>query len=255
MEINKNSYKFKICISLEEYTRALYFFESFIQLIDELSIEYVDLIRRLKKGLLKNYRKYLTNLKKVKEEENFRTNKYALKTVYEEYSVGLKSEAINIIESFINCVNNLINKTKESRIIAFLSIIRAKLFTFLLDFNVEDNKNYLQLAYGNYKKAVEICIKNLNKKDILRMKIFYSYCKFLLGPMKDKYRSVLFSINLIDELNSIKIDENENDSDDETNVSNKNEFVKLEKKIKLFYENNLADYNYSIRIYHPEYKL
>jgi hypothetical protein len=246
MELNKVSYKFKICICTNQYSRALSYLEAICSYIEELFFEDVELIRRLKKGLLDRNGKYFKNLRKTEEEESAKQIKFALKSVLDNYSETLKSECVMNIEKMLECVNNLFPKVKKNKLIAIMLIIRAKLLVFMYESSTEEKGKYLELAYGNYKKAVEISMKFMSKMDITRLKVFYSYCKFLFMHMEDKYRGVLFCMNLIKEINEYK-------NEDEENLENfyKNpDYVKIEEKFKKFCERNLEEYNKVVRLYH-----
>jgi hypothetical protein len=246
MEINNLSYKFRLCTTLEEYTRALTYLDKISSYIEELLIEDVELIKRLKKGLLKQYRKYMTNIRQQYDESSFKGQKFIYKTVIDTYSKNLTQETISVIENFVNIINNLFPHIKDERLAVAMYHIRASLFVFLYEFSDEKSK-YLELAFANYKKAVDISIKYLNNYDIIRIRLFYSYCKFMQKYLKDDYRSVLFCINVLDDMHKMKNDE------ELIEIITSNEFIKIEKKFKLFYENNLEGYNKTIHIYHPEY--
>jgi hypothetical protein len=249
MEISKLSYKFKICVTLKDYTRALVFLESFSNSIEDVTLEDVILFKALKKGILKQYTDYLKTL----QSEVKKSNKFSIKNVVDDYSSILHNFSINIIESFINSLNILLNKVVDFSLRAILLVIRAKLFVFISQYKKDEKGRFITMAYASYKTAIELAFKYMPKKDLFRMKIFYSYCKFTWNIVNDKYRSVLFCINVIDELNSITLHENENEDEPEEHISSNPEFQKILSKFKLFYGNNLEEYNKKIRVYHPEY--
>jgi hypothetical protein len=259
MEISNFSYKFKICVTIEEYVRAINYLESISTYIEELSYEDVELFKRLKKGLLKNYSKQLLSLRKIKQEEGYKSNRTLYRQVMEGFSSNLYADGITQVERFLSCLDNLFSKIKDEKLFALMYKIKASLFAFLYEFSNVDKNKHLEHAYLNYKAAIDICMKRLLKLDIIRIKIFYSYCKFSFKYLNDKYRSILFSINVINEIHQSKLEEEaqmkENGGDDNDIITLSPDFVKIEKKFKLFYESNLEEYNKVIRVYHPEYKV
>ena len=249
MEISKLSYKFKICVTLKDFTRALIFLESFTNFVDDLTIEDINLIRALKKGILKQYTDYL----KIIHSEFKKNNKFSIKNVLDEYSIILNNFSISIIESFLNILNILLNKVIDNNLLAILFVIRAKLFVFISQYKKDDKSRNITMAYSSYKTAIELAFKFMPKNDIYRLKIFYSYTKFTCNIVNDKYRSVLFCINIIDELNSITMQDKENQENNEEHITKISELEKMTNKFKNFYENNLEEYNKKIRVFHPEY--
>ncbi len=246
MEIGKLYYKFKISVKLQEYSRALTFLESVSSYIEELTSEDVALLLQLKKGLLKQNSDCLGAL----EEEKGKVCKFLFKNVLEDYTETLRSVTSNTVESFINCINNIIYKVKDPSSVGVLNLIRAKLFNFISDSCKEEKAKYLQQAYYYYKMAVQIAIKDLEKSDLNRLKIFHSYCKFLCKAMGDSYRSMLFCINVMDELHQMKLAEERSPE----SLFHSPESEHIEKKLRNFYEENLVEYNKTLRIYHPEYR-
>lgn len=241
MEIKQISYKFKICVTTEDYNRALKFLESISTFIEELYLEDIELIKRLKKGITRQYRKYFTHLKKNTETK-------ILKSVNESYYNKVVTEGQNIMERFVLCLNSLSLKVRDQRLLPVMYKLQASLFNCMQEFCEDNRSKFIETAYHNYLKCVEFSLQYLDKFDIIRLKIFYSYCKFLFFGAQDKYRAMLICINIINEIHKKKNEEEF--MDDEIN---RVEFEKIDKKFRTFYESNLEEYNKVMKIYHPEY--
>jgi hypothetical protein len=250
MDVNKLSVKFKICITTNQFNRALEYLEKISSFFEELMSEDVQLIKRLCRGLIEQNRKILDKMKKTKEEENAKSFlKVPLKDVLSDYSENVLAESLLTIEKILNCVNVLLNKTKKKRLIALMFLIRAKLFKFLFSYSNSDNSRHLESAYINYKHAIAISLKFVDNMDITRIKIFYSYCKFLIKFMNDSYRGVLFCMNLTKEINVLKRDhDDDDDEENEEKFWESSEFKKVESKLKKLIESNILEYNKNINI-------
>ena len=254
METNYNSYKFKICLTIEEYSRALEYFEKLTSEIEDFSIDDADLIRRLKKGLTKQFKKYLYNMQTTIDEENSRAMRGSYRNLLENYSNSLQEEAFSMVETLISCLNNILNKTKDNKLIAIILCAKASLCAFLSQFSSEKSSN-LELAYSYYKTAIEMSVKHIPKLDLSRLKIAYSYAKFVFTKINDKYRSILFVLNVLEEIHQIQ--GNENLIDEQNENFNLDVFLKdlakVERKFKTFHDKNIEEFNGIVRQYHPEY--
>lgn len=254
METNYNSYKFKICLTIEEYSRALEYFEKLTSEVEDFSVDDADLIRRLKKGLTKQSKKYLTNMQLTTEEENSRAMRSAYRNLLENYSNNLQEEAFSMVETLISCLNNILNKAKDNKLIAIILCAKASLCAFLSQFSNEKSSN-LELAYSYYKTAIEMSVKHIPKLDLSRLKIAYSYAKFVFTKINDKYRSILFVLNVLEEIHQIQ--GNENLIDEQNENFNLDAFLKdlakIERKFKAFHDKNIEEFNNIVRQYHPEY--
>ena len=136
MDIYKLSTKFKICVSTNQFTRALEYLQKISSFFEELMEEDLKLIRKLCKGLIEQNKKSLEKLKKTKAEENSKSFlKVPLRDVLNDYSENLICESITLIESFLHCVNILSNKTKNKILQAQIFLIKAKLFKFLYTYS------------------------------------------------------------------------------------------------------------------------
>lgn len=247
MDINKLSIKFKICITTNQFNRALEYLEKISHFFEELMIEDVQLLKRLCRGLIEQNRKILDKMKKTKEEENAKSFlKVPLKDILNDYSENVLGQSLITIEKFLNCVDVLINKTKKKSLLAHLFLIRGKIYKFLFLYSTHENSRHLENSYINYKNAIATSLKFVDNMDVSRIKIFYSYCKFLIKYMNDSYRGVLFCMNLTKEINELKINY-ENDSDEE-NVLDSSEFKKVESKLKKLIDSNIVEYNKNINI-------
>ncbi len=254
METNYNSYKFKICLTIEEYARALEYFEKLTSEVEDFSIDDADLIRRLKKGLTKQSKKYLNNLQTTIEEEKSRAMRSAYRNLLENYSNNLQDESFSMIETLISCLNDILSKTKDNKLTAIIICAKAGLCAFLSQFSNEKSSN-LELAYSYYKTAIELSVKHIHKLDLSRLRIAYSYAKFIFTKINDKYRSILFVLNVLEEIHQIQ--SNENLIDEQNENFNLDVFLKdlakIERKFKTFHDKNIEEFNSIVRQYHPEY--
>lgn len=239
MELSKIYYKFKICVTLKEYSRALMFLESIGGYIEELTREDVELIILLKKGLLKQHGECISLLRVEQEKTNY--NKFSYRKVYDDYFESVVQNSNNTFQMFLTCITNLIPKVKDKILIATMHEIKAKIILFLHDLNLENN--LISLAYDNFKIAIEEIIRS-KSKDYLRTKVVYSYIKFISKHLNDNFRAVLFCINFMDGLN-------ESTGDVDKNLK---EYNRLISKMKYFYENNLESYNTELKRYHHEFR-
>jgi len=254
METNHYSYKFKICLTIEEYNRALEYFDKLTSEMEEFSVEDADLIRRLKKGITKQYKKYLCNMQSTIDDENSRAMRSTYRNLLDNYSNVLQEEAFCMVETLISCLNNILNKTKENKLIAIILCAKANLCSFLSKYSNEKSSN-LELAYSYYKKSVEMSIKYIPKLDLSRMRIAYSYAKFLFSMINDKYRSILFVVNFLEEIHQLQCNENLMDENSESfNLENfLKELAKIEKKFQAFHDKNVEEFNNILKKYHPEF--
>jgi len=256
METNYNSYKFKICLTIEEYSRALEYFEKLTSEIDDFSVEDADLIRRLKKGLTKQYKKYLNKMQTTINEENSRSMRSTYRSLLDNYSNNVQEEAFSMVETLISCLNNILNKTKDNKLIAIILCSKASLCSFLSQYSNEKSSN-LELAYSYYKSSIEMSIKYIPKLDLSRMRIAYSYAKFIFSKINDKYRSILFILNYLEEIHQLQNNENlvdESNNNEGFNLENfLKDLMKIEKKFKNFHDKNIEEFNSIVRQYHPEY--
>jgi hypothetical protein len=236
-------YKFKICTTTEEYSRALDNLEKISEGIIEVSSNDIELINRLKKGLVRQYKRYI---QRVRNPDLRDSAKGQYKQVLDNFTDLIYREGICIFERFIKCINLLFYKTKDEKILAVLYAIRAALFSFMVQHSADKSK-YLELALANFKNAVDICMKYLEPYDIIRLRTFHAYIKFIFNHVNDKYRSILFCINVLAEITQMK-----ENLDEEMYTSD--EFVKIEQKFKRFYERNIEEYNKVIGLYHHEYR-
>ena len=253
MENSLYSYKFKICLTIEEYTRALEYFEKLTNEVSDFTVEDGDLIRRLKKGLTKQYKKYLINMNQTIDEENTRAMRNTFRNLIDNYSNNLQEEAFCMVETLITCINNILSKTKDNKLISIILCSKASLLGFLSQFSTEKSSN-LELAYSYYKSSIEIALKYIPRTDISRMKIAYSYAKFIFTKINDKYRSILFILNYLEEIHQIQNNENLlNELEGADLDSYLKDLAKIEKKFKNFHEKNINDFNKIVQQYHPEY--
>lgn len=254
METNYNSYKFKICLTIEEYPRALEYFEILTSEIEDFSVEDADLIRRLKKGLTKQYKKYLNSMQSTIDEENSRAMRSTYRNLLENYNNTIHEEAFGEVETLISCLNTILTKTKDNKLTAIILCAKASLCAFLSQHSNEKSSN-LELAYSYFRTAVEMSVKHIPKLDLSRLKIAYSYAKFIYTKINDKYRSILFVLNVLEEIHQIQNNENLIDEHNENfNLDNfLKELVKIEKKFKAFHDKNIDEFNSIVRQYHPEY--
>jgi hypothetical protein len=239
-------YKFKICTTIEEYGRALDSLEKISEDITEVSYNDIELINRLKKGLTRQYKRYIQRIKNPDLRESA---KGQYKQVLDNFTDLIFKEGINTFERFVKCINLLFYKTQNEKILAVLYSLRAALFSFMVQHSADKSK-YLELALSNFKKAVDICMKYLDSLDVIRLRVFHAYIKFIFNHVNDKYRSILFCINVMEEISQAK----ENRMDECGDVLTSDEFLRMEQKFRNFYEKNIEEYNKVIGLYHHEFK-
>jgi tetratricopeptide (TPR) repeat protein len=237
-------YKFKICTTIEEYHRALDYFEKIVENLTEINFNDIEVIIRLKKGLVKLYKRYIQKLKNQDVKDNA---KGQFKMVLDHFTDSIYREGIATFEKFIKCINILFYKSKDEKILAVLYSLRGALFSFMVQHH-PDRSKYLELALANFKKSVDMCMMYLDSMDLIRLKIFHSYIKFIANHVKDIVRAYFFCSNIIEEIDEVRKSERLDE------LVTSPEFLKIEEKFKNFSENRREEYNRSIGYFHPEYK-
>ena len=206
MSVNMTRFTFeklKIYLDLDEHAKAIEALAEITQLKNfETKIEYSDIenIVLLKTHYTKKQReeqlKYINLLLKS---ENY--NRHKFKHIIDEYAVMIQSEFYEEIESFIDSVNKIVQNLDEKHymLLIHLTKVLASLYTLLYQ-NFSYNKSkYLELAYMNLQKGIKLCLKHLDTCNVIRLKFFYSLCKFNAYEMKDGYRTYLMAGRLINE--------------------------------------------------------
>ena len=252
---------FKICISIEDYKQGIIYLEKINnnKLILEYYFDDINLINRLVKITLKNFSetlKKIINLHKKKENNE----DYEIK-VLNYFTNNCHNEILFYIQKLLNSIISIKNLIKVEGIEKSLYFkLLAKIYKFLFLYDDYDKSFNLEKSLLNYQTSIKLII-NYNKENkesnfelnILKYKIIFSYVKFVNFCLKDYYRSVLFCINIMEEIkNEIKnniIDE-ENYVDEDYN-ENLNIILN---KYKLFFDNNIDIYNRILKIYYPEIK-
>ncbi len=183
-----------------------------------------------------------------------RAMRSAYRNLLENYSNNLQDESFSMIETLISCLNDILSKTKDNKLTAIIICAKAGLCAFLSQFSNEKSSN-LELAYSYYKTAIELSVKHIHKLDLSRLRIAYSYAKFIFTKINDKYRSILFVLNVLEEIHQIQ--SNENLIDEQNENFNLDVFLKdlakIERKFKTFHDKNIEEFNSIVRQYHPEY--
>lgn len=253
--IHHLSYQFKICVTLEENNQSLLYLEKIMNHIEEFSKEEIEIVNRLIKNTLRSSEKTLLNIIGVNKdrlqhyENTSNDNKYIEdlnQLSFEEndkvlniYTKHTYAEIINSIERLVSCTYLILQKVKNEDSIVIIYKNIGKLNAFLSRYEDTDKSQHLELGLVNYQQAISLLIKHFEKTDVLRLKVFLSYCKFVAKYLKDYYRSVLFCINVMESLKK-ELADKEVDK----------EIIQLSAKYKLFYQNNIENYNIIISKYY-----
>lgn len=237
MDIASLKTRLIILIRIEDISRAIYVLDKISIVCDNLNSELFEIIINLKSLIFKEYKKFLNKLKKLESQESLQVNKSIYKYVLDTNSEKIIKETINKYEQFIICLRNLKKKCSSTEILILLLKLEAKLFNELTKIST-DNSKYHESALDCYTKAVRLAVDMLNITSEIRLKLFYSYIKFLRFACNDKYRSVLFCVNIITELNKLK---------------DLSEYImSIKDKLSNFYREHEKEYNETLRIFHPE---
>lgn len=256
-EIQDFLYKFKICVTLDDYKDALDCFDKIVGEINEYKLEEIEIINRLSKVIYKENTKILNSLIKIEnnsEEED--------KNIINFYMNYVHDDCLSIIRRLLFDIQIMESKIKNEIAIALINKIKGKLHSFCFKFDDNDKSGNLEKALFSYKKAIEIIILDNNKnkdndedtnESIIKFKILLSYCKFCKNCLKDYYRCILFCSNVI---NDIKKEIENNEIDDENNIDDDyaEALKNLLDKFNNFYEENIDTYNRVIKVYFPEMK-
>ena len=204
--------------------------------IDLVSLDEMELLRSLKKGLMKKLIRHAVGIKKAHEEESFKSYRPLIANVLENYTTVIYSECNEIIDKFIYCIKALISKTKNYSILAYFYKMMGSFFSFLYDI-CEDKSKYLEYALSYYQISIEICLKTIEKNDIIKYRVFYSYCKFAYYKINDKYRPMTFCYNALAEMNK-------NENSDKS-------FFALKDKMEKLYKKNYNEYHKAVKLFYP----
>lgn len=180
--------KFKIYIELEEFAKAIEILAEITQLKDfstEITNSDVDQIVLLKSYYTKKQRdEQLRYINLQLKSENYSRHKF--RYLIDDYAVLIQSEFYEEIESFIESVNKIIQKLNPIeyiKIILLTKVLASLYYLLYANFNYNKSK-YLELAYTNYQIGIKLCIKHLRIDNVIRLKFFYSLCKFNSYEMK-----------------------------------------------------------------------
>lgn len=235
-------YKFKIYVELEEYSKALLTLDVISSEILDFSLAEVEFIKKLQISMVKYYSKSLSNLDKITNDKHIEEQNKEYKFILKSYSKVINSEVTEKFEQFISIINVIILKIQEEmkdfKVLITLLHIRAYLFSFLFEF-VETKPKYLELALINYLNAIKLSMGHLSKIDLIKLELLYSYMIMINSQMKDKYRSIVLCIEVIKEMEKLTEELNEDQ-------------MKMMMKFKIYLENNVDDYNKTVKEYFPK---
>lgn len=233
-------YKFKIYVELEEYSKALLTLDIISSEINDFTMAEVEFIKKLQNSMIKNYTKSLTNLDKITNDKQIEEQNKEYKFILKSYLKVIHTEVIEKFEQFISILNVIIIKIQDQddfKVYISLLHIRAYLFSFLFEF-VEAKPKYLELSLVNYTNAIKLSIENLSPIDLIRIELLYSYMILVSTQIKDKYRSIILCIQVIKEMEKLTEELNEDQ-------------MKIMMKFKIFLENNVDDYNRTVKRFFP----
>ena len=252
-------YRFKICVTLDDYKEALNCFDKIINEIEEYNLEEIEIINRLSKIIYKESTKILNtliNIEQNSEEED--------KNIINFYMNYIHDDCLSIIRRLLFDIQLMENKIKNEIAIALINKIKGKLHSFFFKYDDNDKSGNLEKALFSYKKAIKIIILNNEKKNndndideetnesIIKFKILFSYCKFCKNCLKDYYRCILFCSNVIKDIKK-ELENNEVDGENIDDEYEENLQILLG-KFNNFYEDNVETYNRVIKVYFPEIK-
>lgn len=249
------SYQFKISVTLQENKQSLLYLEKVMNYIEEFSREEIEILNRLVKNTLHSSEKTLLNLISLNEtkenhNENNKNNNHLFddfnnssladnEKVINIYTKYTYTDIITLIERLLSCVYMILQKVKNEDSIILIYKNLGKLNAFLSLYEDTEKSQHLEQALFNYQQAVTLLIKHFEKTDVLRLRVFLSYCKFVAKYLKDYYRSVLFCINVMESLKKELVDKEVD-----------KEIIQLSAKYKQFYQNNIENYNVIISKYY-----
>lgn len=236
MEFEVTLSKFRLAIALEDYSKALTLLETIVSTIELVSLDEMELLRNLKKGLMKKLSRFTIGIKKAHEEESFKSYRPLIANVLESYTTAIYSECDETLDKFICCIKALVPKTKNYSILAYFYKMLGSFFSFLYDI-CEDKSKYLEYALSYYQIALEICLKTIEKSDPIKYRVFYSYCKFAYYKIGDRYRPMLFCHNVVAEMAKSECLEKA--------------FFLTKEKIERFYKKNYNEYNKAVKLFYP----
>lgn len=176
-------------------------------------------------------------------------------SIFKNYSTIMIGKYTDLIEKLLFLVNAMISKVNnflkqlgedyENKYDITVSLIniKASILGFMANYFVNSSKN-THSAYLTYLQGIEISIHQLEPSNIVRMRISYSFMKFMFYNLKDSYRSFLFCGEyqqlLLKEAQQYDIDEEE--------------CTYFVNKFKLFHDTNLESFKSSFKKFFPKYK-
>jgi hypothetical protein len=236
MEYDTILSKFRLAIALEDYNKALNFLEKIVESIKLVSFDEMELLRTLKKGMMKKLLRFAVGIKKAHEEESQKSYRPLIANVLESYTIMIYTECHEMVDKFIYCIKGLVPKTKNYSILAYFYKMIGSFYSFLYEI-CEEKSKFLELALSYYQIAIEICLKTIEKNDIIKYRVFYSYCKFAYYKVNDKYRSMLFCQNTLSEIEKCEIIEKS--------------YIIIKEKLERFFSKNRVEYSKAARLFYP----
>lgn len=176
-------------------------------------------------------------------------------SIFKNYSTILISKYSDLIEKLLFLVNAMISKVNnllkhvaediEDRHEISISLIniKASILAFMSIYFINSSKN-TQSAYLSYLQGIELSLHHLNPSSVVRMRISYSFMKFMFYILKDSYRSFLFC----GEYQQLLLKEAQQFETDEE------ECTYFVNKFKLFHDKNIESFKNSYKKYFPKYK-
>ena len=243
--------------------------DSLINIIQEnKEIEESKNIRKAQRGSIQSnaynaYDKYddnytlernINNLLNQSESINITSNsKIALFKNFALLQIKKNTEMIDkfllLLNTLINNTNNELNHQGEEEEnddvhehivekLIFLLNIKASLLNHLSNYT-ENKSKQIQTAYYTYLQAIELCLLHLSTRNIIGLRLKYSYMKYICFKLKDPYRAFLF-------MSELKSQIEEYQSDNLINY--------ITNKINNFHDNNIELFKQKYRVYFPKLK-
>ena len=240
--IHDVTYRFKICVSLDDDENALIYLERLVNYIEEYDYEELEIIHRLFKRLIHQKRKLLSKVIFLHKE--LPTNAFMKSQVLSLFTSQVHRESIDIIHRLLTCLNIALRKSKGDKSIVLSNKLCGKVYAFLYEYDDDNKTDNLQNALSHYQKAITLSIMKLAKGELLKYNVFLSYCKFSKKACKDYYRSMLFCINATKEIKEI--------IESQKDITDMKGIISIERKYEQFFEENIEAYNRVLQIYVPE---
>ena len=161
--IHDVTYRFKICVSLDDDENALIYLERLVNYIEEYDYEELEIIHRLFKRLIHQKRKLLSKVIFLHKE--LPTNAFMKSQVLSLFTSQVHRESIDIIHRLLTCLNIALRKSKGDKAIILSNKLCGKVYAFLYEYDDDNKTDNLQNALSHYQKAITLSIMKLANTD------------------------------------------------------------------------------------------